>query len=178
MTTRLFPVPEGEAWVKERGDTISLVSDNLTYTDVGWPRPIIGGWPIPWVTPAENLKQTDPDRMTEVVDYALCQVCGLGHNPMSFVYFFVNLEVGPIPDDLEDKVVQTMDNAVMHERCMKLATGRCPALLDLIKRGKLVMYRARWKHVYIHEIPDDGDRDEREAFKLCVEGSEVEQCRL
>ena len=154
------------------------MSDELTYTDVGWPRPIIGGWPIPWVTPAENLKQTDPDRMTEVVDYALCQVCGLGHNPMSFVYFFVNLEVGPIPDSLEDKMVQAMDNAVLHERCMKLATGRCPALRDLIERSKLVMYRSRWKNVKIHEIPEEVEHDKREAFVLCIAGEEVERCRL
>jgi hypothetical protein len=155
-----------------------MSEDNLTYTDVGWPRPIIGGWPIPWVTPAENLKQTDPDRMSLVVEYALCQVCGLGHNPMGFVYFFVNLEVGPIPINLEDKIVQAMDNAVLHESCMKLAVGRCPALRDLLAREMLVMYRARWKCVKIHEIPDAADKDKRESFKLCVEGMEVERCPL
>lgn len=154
------------------------MTDGLTYTDVGWPRPIIGGWPIPWVTPAENLKQTDPDRMAKVVDYALCQICGLAHEPMSFVYFFVNLEIGPIPDNVEDKIVQAMDNAVMHEHCMKLAIGRCPALRDLMERDKLVMYRSRWKHVKIHEIPEEAGFDKREAFKLCIAGEEVERCHL
>lgn len=153
--------------------------DELTWTKRGWPRPIVGGWPIPWVSPVEELKRTHPDRMNEVVDRAICQVCGETHYPDDYVYFFVNLENGPEPDDWTDKVVEEMDQGILHERCMKLATGRCPALRSLQAEGKLVMYRARWSSVMVYEVDEEHRKDpDDDHFKLGVAGELVERCLL
>lgn len=142
----------------------------LTYTERGWPRPIVNGWPIPWVTPTEELRQTSPERMAEVVDRGLCEVCGIAASPADYVYFLVNLENGPIPENMAEKVVQTMDNAVMHHRCLRLALGRCPALRSLKAKGMLVIYRALWGDVGVYSADDedvlgvDGDKAERVSW--------------
>jgi hypothetical protein len=143
-----------------------------TLTEGGWPRPIINGWPIPWVTPSEDLRQTDPDRMAEVVERGLCEVCGEPAAKDELVYLLVNLANGPIPDDLSTKVVQAMDNAVMHERCMRLAVGRCPCLRKLRTEGDLVLYRVPWEYVWVYTDPDD----QREV--LGVDGEHVERVSL
>lgn len=137
-----------------------------TLTDSGWPRPVIGNWPIPWVTPAEDLKQVDPDRMSEVVERGLCQVCGDPAEKDEPIYVLVNLENGPAPEDLSAKTVQAMDNAVMHERCMRLAIARCPCLRRLRAADKLVLYRAPWRRVLIYSCSEpflgvDGEHVER-----------------
>lgn len=148
--------------------------NRLTWTDRGWPRPIINGWPIPWVSPAEELKRTDPDRMSEVVEWAKCQVCGLSHKPWEIVYFLVNRDItGETPSNLEGKVIQAMDQAVMHERCMKLATGRCPVLCNLRGREALVLYAAYWRDVKIYDVPEEHRAEEDSSQILGVDGKKA-----
>lgn len=148
-------------YLKSQG--FSKTDDQLTYTDRGWPRPMSPkyGLRIPWVSPAEQLKRTHPDRMNEVVEYALCQVCGEGpEDADEFVYALVNGEVSPNPDeiDLTTKVVQAMDNAVMHYHCMRLATGQCPELKCLRAEGNLFVFKSQAKQTKIYTIgPESAD---------------------
>lgn len=145
-----------------------------TFTDRGWPRPIVDGWPIPWVSPTEHLGRTHPDRMKEVVDWAKCQVCGDCHKPWEVVYLLVNKDLtGEPPSNLEGKMLQAMDNAVMHERCVKLATGRCPALRQMRDDGKLILFAAYWRDIKIYDIPEDADDDSAGEQVLGIDGTKV-----
>lgn len=145
----------------------------IPLTEKGWPRPLVGAdkLPVPWVSPPADLSQVIPERMSEVVDYGLCQICGLEPEPNEKVYLFVNLESGPKPEQMEDKIVQAMDNAILHERCMRLAIGRCPCLKKLRANKMLVMYSTVYSNVKIFTADDDGDI-------LGVDGELVTECQL
>ena len=138
-------------------------------TKEGWPRPIIGGWPIPWVSPPEDLSQTDGDRLLEVIANRLCQVCGLPHAKGERVFLCVSAENEGTnrKADLNSMTVFPMDNAVMHERCARLAVARCPALRDLAAKGALIVLSAPSESVGL------GDRNGRGDDHLAVEGSEA-----
>jgi hypothetical protein len=108
----------------------------------------------------------DTDRQAEVVEYGLCQVCGLGHEPGDTVYVFV---AEPPPAEPEGKVVKAMDDAVLHERCMKLARGRCPGLAAQERAG-LWMLRAPFGAVSVYqpEETDDFLGIPSEACEVCA----------
>lgn len=151
--------------------------DQLTYTERGWPRPVSDkyGLRIPWVSPAEQLNRTHPDRMAEVVEYALCQVCGEGFRlPSDNVFVLVNGEISEHPDevDLSTKVVQAMDNATMHWRCMRLATGQCPMLRKLRADDNLYVFRTNHGSIKIYDNSNDTDPD-ADKFVLGVDGEFV-----
>ena len=114
------------------------MSDTAELTERGWPRPIIGGWPIAWVTPPDALSKTNPDRHGEVIVKKLCQVCGEGHGPNDIAYVLVKDK--PLPDaDISWAWAQAMDDGVLHERCLRLAVGRCPKLKALRAAGELAI---------------------------------------
>ncbi len=107
-----------------------------TLTRRGWPRPIIGGWPIPWVSPPADLSNEDHDRHAEVIADVLCQVCGEGHQPDDTIYLVIN-DPTPPGADVGFAWAVAIDDAIMHERCLRLAAGRCPALKRLRAEGRL-----------------------------------------
>jgi hypothetical protein len=162
---------------KEEASAAALAyyEDPERWTEKGWPRPrspFYGGLPVPWVSPIDELKRTHPGRMAEVVENALCQICGLPHEPDATVYLLVN--EANVPDDLETKWLQAMDNAVMHEQCFKLAYGRCPALRELRMEYRLQVFTAPRSSVMIHNIPVGTEFDDQyEERVLGVDGANV-----
>ena len=82
------------------------MEEDLTLTDRGWPRPVVNGWPIPWISPAEHLNRIDPERHTETVECALCHVCGEVPEKEEWVYLLINLDTSPPPDDLSKKTLK------------------------------------------------------------------------
>lgn len=104
-------------------------------TRSGWPRPIIDGWPIPWVSPAESLSTMNNSRVAACASGAICAVCGDGYSDDEQAYAFVKAtEVLP---DLSSVAVQPMDNGILHKRCAQLALARCPELKRLFAAGDL-----------------------------------------
>lgn len=111
----------------------------MRLTSAGWPRPVIGGLPIPWVSPPDDLSQTSGARKEACASGAICQVCGLGYDDGEPAFALVHHE-GKVPA-IETVRVNTMDNAVMHLRCIKLALAFCPKLKALRAEGKLQAIR-------------------------------------
>lgn len=111
----------------------------MTLTRAGWPRPVIGGWPIPWVSPAENLAEMQGARLLAAASGAICAVCGCDYAEDEVAFALVKeSELPESPDGME---VQAMDGAIMHERCLRLAVGRCPRLRALRDAGELQLVR-------------------------------------
>jgi hypothetical protein len=146
------------------------MTEEYSSTEKGWPRPVIGGRPIPWVSPPENLRMTHPERMEEIVECGLCQVCGEVPDREEDVYLLINLALGVPPEgsDLAEKTLQAMDNAMMHKRCYELATSNCPVLRSLDHSKTLAVYRTQWKKVRVYDCSD--------PF-LGVDGKDVERVR-
>jgi hypothetical protein len=132
-------------------------------TKRGWPRPIFNGWPIPWVSPRENLSLIDGTRERIVQRFKICQVCGLGHEPGATVYIYCSKAPGEALDLSDDtKAAFAIDNAVMHERCARLAVARCPRLRSLQASGELAIFQTVIEAVAMKE-PADGKGGERLA---------------
>lgn len=113
------------------------MTDRLTVA--GWPRPIVDGWPVPWVSPSNALAIMDDARAAACASGAICAVCGGGFGEGETAYAIVRQE-GVAPD-LATVDVQPMDNGVLHRRCLLLAAAKCPALLRLQSEGFLVFVR-------------------------------------
>lgn len=128
-------------------------------TDAGWPRPVIDGWPIPWVSPPEDLSFTDGDRLLAVIAGKLCQVCGLGHQPGDRIIVYVSADnEGTGRDvDLADQTVFAMDNAILHDRCARLALARCPALREMKRNGALIVLSAPAESLFVGDANGKGD---------------------
>jgi hypothetical protein len=79
-------------------------------------------------------------RLQACASGAICAVCGLGYREAERAYVLVKDEEQhtSIPEGV---MIQAMDNAVMHRRCLVLALGRCPKLLELRREGKLKVIR-------------------------------------
>ncbi len=86
----------------------------------------------------------------------LCQVCGEGHEPDDTVYLLVNDPTEP-GTDVSFAWAVAIDDAIMHERCLRLAAGRCPALKRLRAEGKLrvVTCPARAVSAHTFEIGEE-----------------------
>lgn len=119
-------------------------------TPAGWPRTIHNGWPVPWVSPRDNLARMHGPRLFAVRKYRLCQVCGEKHAPDAPVYLVVNAE----DNNLQSSQIQhttlalTMDDSALHERCLRLAQARCPRLRALRESGHLRILKTTIKHVF------------------------------
>lgn len=118
-------------------------------TDEGWPRP---RWldgegrmlPVPWITPVPDFASTDPMRRLQTQANRSCQVCGYVHSRHEEVIVFLNgglwHEPGHRPrnpDDWSKVLLRAIDDAVMHQRCARLAAGNCPKLKRMRAEGNL-----------------------------------------
>jgi len=120
-------------------------------TEPGWPRPKAPGpdgklLPVPWIVPPPEWASMDPARGRASIEERLCQVCGEGFTePDEAAVIFldgmprdietyrelaVGYEVGSDPNcwALDKIVLKARDQAILHERCAKLAVGFCPHL--------------------------------------------------
>lgn len=111
--------------------------DPYELTPAGWPRPVVEGWPIPWVAPAHQLSEVNEGRRLASVGGAVCQVCGLGWGWGEDGYAFVKLQEGDAeflpPGSYLSKITEVpsqpiffLDGAIMHLKCAALSAARCP----------------------------------------------------
>ncbi len=125
------------------------MTSNLTKH--GWPRPVVNGWPVPWVSPAHNLAIMDDKRTRKILNKLICQVCGSGHKATDRVFFCVNAldKDKQKPNALGDfkefyqSIIVVMDHGLMHERCVKLAVNVCPMLKKIGDRAELFVFSAQ-----------------------------------
>ncbi len=122
-------------------------------TEAGWPRPWFAGTPIPWVSPAYRLGETDGDRREWTKHERGCQVCGVKHEEDAQVVAFLS---GPLvtpegsgtpsakfePERLNEIQVWAMDDGILHERCARLAAKHCPKLSGMKEEGTLFAFAA------------------------------------
>jgi hypothetical protein len=106
----------------------------MTLTKSGWPRPVVEGFPIPWVSPSEDLSTMHPGRAAACASGAICAVCGEGFGEGDQAIALVKSDNVPA---LKTVLVQAMDNAFMHHRCARLALSVCPKLKSLHSSGLL-----------------------------------------
>lgn len=111
----------------------------MTLTRTGWPRPIVNGLPIPWISPADSLATTNHYRHAACASGAVCAVCGEGYREEEEAFVVVN--EANLPDDLTGGEVWAMDNGIMHRRCLHLALKMCPALVRAQAVGLLKIIR-------------------------------------
>lgn len=109
-------------------------------TGQGWPRPRVAGWPVPWVSPAEDLSQMDPARVEACCSGAICAVCGgdFAAEERALALVLAGDRVLEPGADLAELGIDPMDSAVMHHRCARLALAWCPALKRRVDAGDLV----------------------------------------
>lgn len=100
-------------------------------SDLGWPRPVLDGRPVPYVVPVTAghpwWRLTHGERLLRCQNGWCCQVCGLGLELAGWVVIDVHGAVGT--------------DAAMHERCLRLATAACPHLVG--QGGALRAVRVR-----------------------------------
>lgn len=104
-------------------------------TKTGWPRPIVDGWPIPWISPSDSLSTVNEARHAAAASGAVCGVCGDSFAEIELVWAFVRKETITLP--LEAGWIRPMDNSVLHKRCAQLALKWCPKLNQLRDAGNL-----------------------------------------
>lgn len=146
METQRVSPATADALAAER-----VVGGDDELTAAGWPRPRHGGWPIPWISPREELAQTDLNRLQACGTGAVCAVCGEGYQADEKAYAVtrppddVTLEPGDIitpaeqAADGEPGLITAIDNGVLHRRCARLALVWCPKLRELLEDGELVV---------------------------------------
>lgn len=117
-------------------------------TESGWPRPRHEGWPVPWISPRDNLSTTDLNRLQACGTGSVCAVCGEGYQEDEKALLLVNTPVGPnggrfLPGDViapdgDGGIITGIDNGVMHVRCARLALAYCPKLRQLLEDDDIV----------------------------------------
>lgn len=145
--------------------TAGPVEEQYTLTDAGWPRPIIGGFPIPWVSPAENLGTTNGDRILATKGDLLCQVCGVQLDAESVVFVDGGRASKRRHRDTDFATVlcRAMDDAVMHPRCARLAVGRCPRLQKLQREERFMAYIGPTSKIEEYDAPESEHDPDRRA---------------
>ena len=124
---------------------------NPLLTAKGWPRPIVEGKPVPWISPKYELSQMNRTRARHVVRDARCQVCGIPHETGADVFLCISTEGTEYTEVPPDAVaVRAMDLAILHERCARLAVARCPVLARLRSISHLQVFKTRLEHVERH----------------------------
>lgn len=121
----------------------------------GWPRPIIGGWPIPWVSPHSKLSIMSPTRVRRILYNKLCQVCGKKHAKGSRVFMCVDGKDSYLSADAKEfhkLYVVPMDHGIMHERCFRLALARCPKLKEKKLSGELVCVSTQIENIRLEYV--------------------------
>lgn len=127
------------------------LSEDAKLTEAGWPRPIVDGLPIPWVSPPHDLSQMNPSRFSACASGAVCAVCGLGFQNDETAYSLVKEKEQPP----EVSGVQAMDNAVMHDRCVRLSLKVCPKLNELRAAGELYLVKVLGNNARVVVGKDD-----------------------
>lgn len=135
---------------------MSAVTTDGALTEAGWPRPRVGRWPVPWISPSLALSKMSPARYEACASGAVCAVCGLGHQETDRAIAIVRLEPGQAPpSDLSAGTVLPMDNAVMHRPCARLAVGTCPVLRQLRADGLLLLVEVTAHEAVVESADDD-----------------------
>ena len=84
----------------------------------GWPRPVVDGLPLPWITqvwPEEpRWRAIDRTRVLACQLGWLCQHCGLALEPVAYIVLVTGRMV--------------LSNAALHRRCLTAAASLCPHL--------------------------------------------------
>lgn len=131
-------------------------------TPAGWPRPKAPGpegaqLPVPWIVPPPEWASMDPERGILSVEDRLCQVCGdpldrdgeavifidgMPRDAETYVELAIGYEVGSDPEcwALDKIVLKARDQAILHDRCAKLAVGFCPFLKRAKEGGRLFAF--------------------------------------
>lgn len=116
---------------------------SVTLTPQGWPRPRnSAGLPVPWISPAESLGETDERREAAAASGAICGVCGGDFAEDDRVYLLYAGAPAPPPgllaerDGMETRIT-AIDNTFMHGRCCLLSLRHCPKLNELRTSGSL-----------------------------------------
>lgn len=118
-------------------------------TPAGWPRPTVGGSPVPWISPGDNLSTFDERRHSAAASGTVCAVCGMVYESGEECYLLYQGRAMPSADQLaergglESRVI-AIDNGFMHRRCLLLALKHCPALGRLRAAGNLHCARTLW----------------------------------
>ena len=118
---------------------MTVATEEYTLTEPGWPRPNIGGYPVPWVAPAERLSEVNEGRRLASIGGSICQVCGLSFKYGAMAYGFV--EMTPAVRGLDPGAylgsvygsaapVTLLDGAVLHIDCARLTAVMCPHVRD------------------------------------------------
>jgi hypothetical protein len=126
---------EGQALViniPESPEATADMREQLTHA--GWPRPIVGGLPIPWVSPADSLSTMNQARVVAAASSTICAVCGVAFDRGESA--FACIKSDHVADPAKHGA-RPMDSATMHRRCILLATSRCPRLTALRGEGWL-----------------------------------------
>lgn len=93
-----------------------------------------------------------PARAAACASGAICAVCGEGYDEGEEAYVLVKASDAPA---LESVLVQAMDNAFMHRRCVRLALSVCPKLKSLQQAGELQVVKT---YANMAEVKVDDDR--------------------
>jgi hypothetical protein len=115
------------------------MTDNLTRS--GWPRPIVDGLPVPWVSPSDDLGSMDGARSAACASGAICAVCGGDYAETEDAYVLV--KAADQPRNMAAVEVHAMDNGILHRRCVLLAMARCPELRRLAVAGVLQVVKTK-----------------------------------
>lgn len=137
-------------------------------SEAGWPRPIVNGWPIPWVSPSDNLSEMDPEREAICASGKICAVCGEPNGAKSFIL----IRADAVPENLSDVHAHAMDNGVMHRKCLLLALARCPELQRLKSNGLLQIIKCETSKIRASTTFECGASRIRQ--RATVDGAECE----
>lgn len=114
----------------------------------------------------------DAARKLALLDTRMCQVCGLCHNPGDVVFVCVDTVVdehgAPTSRPEDAASVVPMDEGLLHERCMRLAVGRCPQLVELRKMSSLLVLRVPVDDVFVVGDEQHARLDRAEVVDLSV----------
>lgn len=140
------------------GGEAAVSARDVVLTPPGWPRPRLPDRhgirrPVPWITQAPEFASMEPNRGRASILGRLCQVCGEGHESGADVVIFLDgrLRDRKTRGELQlrrpavnflhmDVALKALDQAIMHERCARLAAGACPQLQRMHAEGRLFAF--------------------------------------
>jgi hypothetical protein len=170
---------------------VRLPDDFTGLTDPGWPRPryklryppegfhptkpfVHVALPVPWITEVPNFAGTDPGRRLDAQAAKLCQVCGHVHLPGSEVIVFLNGKLRAVPwakeidlQEYRNVILRAIDDAIMHERCARLAAGNCPKLKSMRAEGNLFVFAGPIEAVDEYEDPEKPLEANQAGIEAC-----------
>lgn len=138
-------------------------------TEPGWPRPKAPGpdgkvLPVPWIVPPPEWASMDPARGRASIEERLCQVCGEGFTEPDEPCVIIldgklrDAETGDeydvpqhsLPAETARRVLmKARDQALLHERCAKLAIGFCPHLARAKAKSRLFAFVGPVGAIYV-----------------------------